>query len=299
MSEAPDVPSEAHRFSHEAMATIFEIAMIHSDAAYAGQCAQAAFVEVDRLEEVLSRYRPNSDIAKINNSEPGAAVVVGPDAFACLQQADRLTVETSGAFDVTLGWMSQLLLYKDGKAVVRLSEEATVDLGGVGKGYAVDRIVEIMNEWEIPQSLIHAGSSSVMAMEAPPHEAGWRMTLRDPLDRGAVLRHLVLRHRAISGSGLQKGGHIFDPRIGRPAAGRRAAWALSKDAATADALSTAFMVMSLDEIQEYCHQHDDAEAMVVTDGPTGDVEIHEFMDFAPRADFDSSGEPGGGNVEPG
>jgi thiamine biosynthesis lipoprotein len=280
MSEATAVPSNAHRFSHEAMATIFEVAMIHSDATYAGQCAQAVFAEVDRLEEVLSRFLPNSDIAKVNTSEPGAAVVVGPDAFACLQHCERMTDDTGGAFDVTLGQMSQLLLYPDSHAVVRLSDETTVDLGGFGKGYAVDRIVKILKEWDIPQALVHGGSSSVMAMAAPPGDSGWRMTIRDPLGCRDVLQHLVLEYRAISGSGLRKGSHIVDPRSGRPAEGRRAAWALSEDAASGDALSTALMIMSLDEIQEYCHRHDDTEALVITPGPTGDVKVHRFGDLA-------------------
>jgi len=280
MSEGYSVPPNAHRFSHEAMATVFEVAMLHDDARYAEQCAQAAFAEVDRLEQELSRFLPNSDISRINNSEPGAAVIVGLDAFACLERCDRLTLDTNGAFDVTMGGMPQLLLYDVSYTVLRLSDSITIDLGGFGKGYAADRMAEILTEWGIPSALLHGGSSSVMAMDAPPGERGWQVTLRDPLDSDRVIDRLSLQRRSISGSGLQKGSHIVDPRTDRPVEGRRAAWVITDDAATGDGLSTAFMVMSADEIQDYCREDDSLRAIVLTEEPGGGSEILRYGDFS-------------------
>jgi thiamine biosynthesis lipoprotein len=280
MSEGHSVPANAHRFSHEAMATVFEIAMIHDDARYAEQCAQAAFAEVDKLEQDLSCFLPNSDISRINNSEPGSAVVVGPDAFTCLQQCDRLSVDTNGAFDVTMGVMSQLLLYEVSYTVLRLSDSVSIDLGGFGKGYAVDRMAEILDEWDIPAALLHGGSSSVMAMDAPPGESGWRMTLRDPLDRDRVIERLSLERRSISGSGLRKGSHIVDPRTGRPAEDKCAAWVVADDAATGDGLSTALMVMSGGEVQDYCRENNSLFAIVLTEEPGGSGEILRYGDLS-------------------
>ncbi len=287
MSEGYSVPPNAHRFAREAMATVFEIAMIHDDARYAEQCAQAAFAEVDKLEQELSRFLPNSDISRINNSETGAAVIVGPDAFACLQRCDRLTVDTNGAFDVTMGAMSQLLLYEVSYTVLRLSDSISIDLGGFGKGYAVDRMAEVLDEWDIPSALLHGGSSSVMAMDAPPGESGWQVTLRDPLDRDRVIDRLSLQRRSISGSGLQKGSHIVDPRTGRPVEGRRAAWVVTDDAATGDGLSTALMVMSAVETQDYCRDNDSLRAIVLTEEPGGGGEILRYGDFSGLSRNDS------------
>jgi len=274
------VPQSAHRFSHEAMATVFELAMIHDDAGYAHQCAQAAFAEVDRLEQELSMFLPNSDVSRINNSEPGAAVIVGVDTFACLERCNRLAQETNGAFDVTMGHTPHLLLYDVSYSVLRLSDLLTVDLGGFGKGYAVDRMAEILGEWDISRALIHGGSSSVLAMRAPPGQPGWQMTLSDPSVRHRVIQRLCLEHRAVNGSGLQKGNHILDPRTGRPVEGRRAAWVVTEDAATGDALSTAFMVMSLDEIREYCREHEAVEAVVIAARGEGGEEIFRYGELA-------------------
>jgi thiamine biosynthesis lipoprotein len=262
------------------MATVFELAMIHDDAAYAHQCAQAAFAEVDRLEQELSMFLPNSDVSRINNSEPGAAVIVGVDAFTCLERCDRLALETNGAFDVTMGHASHLLLYSVSCTVLRLSDSATVDLGGFGKGYAVDRMAEILREWEIPRALIHGGSSSVLALGAPSGEPGWQMTLRNPSARERIVQRLCLERRAVSGSGLQKGKHILDPRTGHPVEGRRAAWAMTADAATGDALSTAFMVMSHEEIHAYCREHAAVQAVVIAERPDGGQEITRYGKLA-------------------
>ena len=106
------------------------------------------------------------------------------------------------------------------------------------------------------------------------------MTLRDPLDRDRVIDRLSLERRSISGSGLQKGSHIVDPRTGRPVEGKRAAWAITDDAASGDGLSTAFMVMSADEIQDYCREDDSLKAIVLTEEPGGGSEILRYGDFS-------------------
>ena len=279
------------RFSHEAMATTFEILVVHEDERYARQAAAAAFDEVDRLESELSRFRENSDITRINNLPAHQPLQVGLDAFECLRLSVRMYAETHGAFDVTVGSLIRCWRNKDGtprspspeelnlarlrtganllhlderEHTVRLSAGGVqVDLGGVGKGYAVDRVAELLREWDIDTALVSGGYSSVLALDAPAGTNGWPLTLSDPDDRERILARPRLRARSLSGSGVQKGGHIISSRTGRPIEGRRAAWASAPDAGTADALSTAFMIMSPDEIKRYCLLHPDAVAMVI------------------------------------
>ncbi|UCF42530.1 MAG: FAD:protein FMN transferase [Planctomycetota bacterium] len=287
------------KFSHEAMATTFEIFTLHSDSRYTEQAAWAAFDELDRLEAELSRFVENSDISQINNLTTNQSLTVGPDTFECLELCIRLYAETKGAFDITIGYLmdcwldegktlrnpsdEQLdsarrctgmgLLELDGAAVaVRLLGEAVkIDLGGVGKGYAVDKMAELLSEWGVDTALIHAGYSSVLALGSPPHAKGWPVTMSNPADRRQTLALLYLCDRALGGSGLQKGRHIIDPRAARPVDDNLAAWACAGDAATADALSTAFMVMSADEVKQHCLGHSDTLAMVITEGQdTGD-----------------------------
>ena len=101
----------ACRFSHNAMATVFEIIIINDDAKYAEQCAFQAFNELDRLEQELSRFIQNSDIARINNSGTNNPTRVGLDAFECLEKCVQLSASTHNAFDITVGpllksWMN-------------------------------------------------------------------------------------------------------------------------------------------------------------------------------------------------
>lgn len=279
------------RFSHEAMATTFEILVVHEDERYARQAAAAAFDEVDRLEDELSRFRENSDITRINNLPAHQPLQIGLDAFECLKLSIRMYAETYGAFDVTVGslvkcWRNKegmlrspspeelnLARLRTGANLLQLDERehtvclsaggVHVDLGGIGKGYAVDRVAELLREWGIGTALVSGGYSSVLALDAPAGAVGWPLTLSDPADHKRILARPGLQRRALSGSGVQKGGHIISPRTGRPIEGRRAAWASAPDAGTADALSTAFMIMSPDEIEQYCSLHPGTLAMVI------------------------------------
>lgn len=292
------------RFSHEAMATTFEVIVVHEDERYAGQAAAAAFDEVDRLEAELSRFIENSDISRINSARAGEPLVLGLATFECLEISRRLFEDTKGAFDITIGsllkcWRSDegkprnpteeelslarehtgtdlLRLNAEEHTVEVLAEGVRVDLGGMGKGYAVDQMAKLLREWSIDVALIHGGYSSVFALDGPADMKGWPVTMSDPAKGKKTLAKLHFQGRALSGSGAQKGGHIIDPRTARPVKGRRAAWSSTSDAATGDALSTAFMVMEPEQIREYCRRHPDVLAMVILEGKDGDEEILRF-----------------------
>jgi thiamine biosynthesis lipoprotein len=283
------VPS-IHRFSHGAMATTFEIIVQHEDAAYARGAANAAFDELDRIERDLSRYVENSDVARINNLPASRPLPLSLDTFDCLAIGARMCAETGGAFDVTVGllvdcWrdedkkpripspqelqfarehtgMDLILLDEATHALALTRSPVCVDLGGIGKGYAVDRIGELLRQWSIDRALIHGGYSSVLALDAPAGTAGWPVTLSHPADRRTLAR-LQLQRVSVSASGLEKGQHIIDPRTGRPAEGKLATWSIAPEAAPADALSTAFMIMTPDEIRDYCADHPDVRGLVI------------------------------------
>ncbi|OHB77650.1 MAG: hypothetical protein A2Z25_04690 [Planctomycetes bacterium RBG_16_55_9] len=297
------------RFSHEAMATTFEIIIIHEDEHYARQAAAAAFEEVDRLEGELSRFIENSDISRINNLPAHQPMLLGLDAFECLKISVQMYAETNGAFDVTIGsllkcWRnedgsprtpsgeelnfarlhtgSHLLQLDEREHTIRLAASSVqVDLGGIGKGYAVDRVAELLRQWSIETALISGGYSSVLALEAPPGTKGWPLTLSDPADHRRILARPHLRAGALGGSGVQKGGHIISPRTGRPVESKRAAWSYAPDAVTADALSTAFMIMDPDEIRQYCSLHRDRRAIVIVRERDEKMEKERILHFGP------------------
>jgi thiamine biosynthesis lipoprotein len=279
------------RFSHEAMATTFEVLIVHEDERYARQAALAAFNEADRLESELSRFIENSDISRINNLPANQTLRLGLDAFECLKLSSEIYTQTNGAFDVTIGSHSgcyhneqgaehtvsqeqfnlagqhtgteMFLLDEEEHTIALLDIPIGIDLGGIGKGYAVDRMAELLREWSIDIALVSGGYSSVLALDAPPETKGWPITLSNPLDRKQILARPFLQNRALGSSGLQKGQHIIDTRTGNPVDSKLAAWSFAPDAATADALSTAFMIMSPEKIEDYCLHNPKVMAMLI------------------------------------
>lgn len=279
-------PIPLRRFRHDAMACTFELALVCKDAAYAEQAARAAFTEIDRLERELSRFIPTSDIARINALEAGETIRIGIEAVESLQLATRMCADTNGAFDVTYGSKTVAAGPRTGRssepeAQARAGEApleldpksrcirahavgVRVDLGGIGKGYAIDQVLQILRDWSIDAGLIHAGQSSVYALGAPPGTKHWRIALRDPVNHDETLEHVSLNDAALSGSGrMLHGDHIIDPPTGRPVDDRLGAWALAPSAAHSDALSTAFMIMSPDEVATFCQDHAEISALLL------------------------------------
>jgi thiamine biosynthesis lipoprotein len=275
---------DLRRFSHEAMNTVFEVYAVHADEQYAAQAAQAAFALVDRLEGELSRFRPNSDITRVNHLTAGEYVRVSEAAIECLLIARHLYDLTGGAFDVAIGsGLPALEIDADAFVIRATAGGVRVDLGGIGKGYAVDLMAELLEEWDLDRAFVHGGFSSAIALDAPAGSDGWPLTLSDPCEPSRILTRLSLCQSALSASGVRKGDHILDPRTRAPVRGRLAVWAALPrpasagaaapadagprlaPAAVADALTTAFMVLSVDEIAALCERSPGLEAWVLPD----------------------------------
>jgi FAD:protein FMN transferase len=285
--ERPRDLRDVRRFSHEAMATVYEVYAVHADHQYAAQAAQATFDLVDRLERELSRFLPNSDITRINHLDAGESTRVTPSTLECLAIARHMFDLTGGAFDVSIGTgLPSLELVPDESVVRATTRGVRVDLGGIGKGYAVDLMAELLEEWGLQAALVHGGFSSVLALEPPPEHDGWPLTLSDPSAPSRVLARLSVRQTALGASGLRKGDHIVDPRTGRPVRGRLAAWvALPRPgesapepgaepqpraaaAAVTDALTTACMLLSAEQIEELCQSSPGLEAWILQEPAT-------------------------------
>jgi len=185
-----------HRFSHQAMGTFFEVLISGEDESYAGQAARAAFSEIDRLERLFSRFDPASEIGRANRLKPGEEMAIGIESYECLSLAETAHRETGGAFDVNVragnlpappflkggcGEIStmppafEIIKSPTGFILRRPRQDPSVfigldlDLGGIGKGYALDRTLEVLKDWSIENTLINGGTSTVLALgSAPP-----------------------------------------------------------------------------------------------------------------------------------
>jgi thiamine biosynthesis lipoprotein len=292
------------RFAHFAMGSTFELLLAEEDEDYGRQISQAVFAEIDRIRELISRFDPTSEIGQINRLRAGQSLRIGVETYECLKKAQSIHAETEGAFDINVGSLmkyrdthfsesrsprsdirKQLELIKKSRGFLikylptkemEKPTELNLDLGGIGKGCALDSTLEILSDWGVKRALVHGGTSTALAIGTPPEgegqRKGWPVGIGVDWECPKTPKKFFLKDRALSGSGTEvKGDHIFDPRTNKPAKGHRAAWVSHPSAAVADALSTAFMVMSTEEVRAYCKGHPDVWALVVIDPRTCEV----------------------------
>lgn len=267
-------------FQHEAMATYFEITVAGQERDYARQASEAAFRELDRLENTLSRYIESSDIARANRLTRGATTVITHETLECLLTAADISLVTGRAFDPSYASVRPtdlppgtlpFQLHPESHALTSLADRLHLDLGAVGKGFALDQMADVLREWQITSACLNAGGSSVLALEESPapDQSGWDVGLGE----GRGYRTIALCAASLSGSGTAvKGSHLVDPRSGERVLRTSRTWAYAPTAAQADALSTAFFVMKEAEIAALCVAHPQIGAGLA--GPDEELIVH-------------------------
>ncbi|MCX8157073.1 MAG: FAD:protein FMN transferase [Verrucomicrobiae bacterium] len=279
----PELTYPAVLLAREAMATRFELVLPGTPTPSLRAAGEEALGEIARLEGLLSVYRPTSEIAHVNACAAREAVRVSPPVFAVLERARRWHELTGGAFDITIGpllrcWgfmgaegaMPEPAAVAAARAVTGMqwveldAAEMTVrfrkpgvmvDLGGIGKGYALDCAIELLREAGVRDALLHGGTSSVYALGAPPDTGAWRLGIEShPLRAGGPkiplavveLRDQSLTVSTVWGKHFQREGrtygHILDPRTGEPAEAAVVSAVRCASATDGDALATALIV---------------------------------------------------------
>lgn len=242
--------------SLDAMGTTYTIAVYGSDRYELDSAIEDAFEEATRLNRLLSNYVAESEWSVVNREAAKRAVPVSEELFRLLEQCVGYSRQSEGAFDITVGPLMKIWGFYKGSGrvphraevrmaqtrigwqhikldpksnTVRFDAPVEMDPGGIGKGYAVDRMAEILKKKGVASGIITAGRSSIYAIGAPPNEPrGWRVNVSDPRDTRKDVAEFYLKNESMSTSGSTEkffvaGGktytHIMDPRTGYPAEG--------------------------------------------------------------------------------
>jgi thiamine biosynthesis lipoprotein len=268
---------------HYAMGAVFEIVTYRTDSAQASQAMDQAFQEIDRLEQVMSIYKPASELTRLNRTAHRQAQTVTPDLYQVIQQSLHYSELSEGEFDVTAGPLAERwkavgrgepvpspaeekrLRCGVGYRQVELippnrirfhSSRLAVDLGAIGKGYAVDRAAAVLRSYGIGCALINSGGSTFYAIGSPPGQSAWLVHLCDP--SAQVGPHVLLNENSVSTSqqtppsllGMPSFGHIIDAVAGEPLKSAIAVSVVAESATASDALSTAFLLMGPAKAQD-------------------------------------------------
>jgi len=244
------------RFWDTIMATRFSVIVEapDSETGRVRAVAEELFDEMRRLESLLSRFIEDSEISQINRLAIGESTVVSPETHRCLELALEAQRSTRGYFDVA--YLSEgvvesreaFALLARPLRVVSSAKTLRLDLGGIGKGFALESGREILLRYGYSKALLRAGDSTVLAMEPPQGTKGWPVQLEPDDDFEGQVKTLELANEALSCSGKSvRGEHIFDTRQGKYATIRNRAYVRMPSAALSDAFSTAAMTMPDDQ----------------------------------------------------
>jgi thiamine biosynthesis lipoprotein len=290
LADAPEVPGEFAliRVSRRAMATTFEVAIPVGSLRDPVAAAEGALDLIDALEDQMTVFRDHSEVSRLNESAAGGFVEVEPRLFELFARCAVWTKETAGAFDIATGALTKawgfyrregrvppprelvaamratgyrhVVLDAERRAVKFRVRGLELNLGAVGKGYALDRAAELLRtKWGVRSALLHGGGSSVYAIGSPPGDArGWPVRLKHPHRAEQSLGIVYLRDAGLGTSAAtfqffeyngRKLGHLLDPRTGWPAIGATSASVVGPTAAEADAMSTAAFVLGAEGAQ--------------------------------------------------
>ena len=265
------------------MGSAYAIVAYGADAHALPGIVERAFDEVDRIDRLMSHYKPDSPLSRLNREADKGPVAVDAELFAFIAESLRYSRESDGAFDITVGPLMKTWGFFRGEG--RLPSDAELgdvqqrigyrhvvldpaaktirfdrpgmelDLGGIAKGYAVDRVVALLRAHGVPAALVSAGGSTVYGLGAPPGQRAWDVGVQDPVDSRKTALTVPLKNRALSVSGgYEKSfevdgvvySHIMDPRTARPVQGVLSVAVVTRTGTEGDALDNVLFVQGVD-----------------------------------------------------
>ncbi|MFP4190954.1 MAG: FAD:protein FMN transferase [Candidatus Hydrogenedentota bacterium] len=279
-----------------------------------------AFDAIDRVEELISTWRPESQASYVNKTAAEQPVAVSREFFDLVAKAKSYWERTDGAFDLTIGplmevWgryedqpavpsedelteivneigMDKVILDEHNTTIAFETDTVRLDFGGIGKGYALDEAAKVLKEYGVDHALLDGGTSSFLAMGAPPGLDAWRISIRHPNRPDDSIDTVELRDESLGASGIfrslmragdEEVSDIVDPRTGQPAQEVVTVSVVGSTATESEMLATAFVVMGPEGIRAYCDANPEVRAIVLANPEDGAM-APEWVNFADKED---------------
>jgi thiamine biosynthesis lipoprotein len=303
-----------------AMGTRTRIAIVTADSAASAAEAARGQAVFARLDSLMTNWTESSEVARINREAGHHPTVIDPEVARVIQTSLDVWRQSEGANDITVeplvrAWgflggrphvpsdsVAAVAFQRVGAARLRFDPatrtlgftrpDVRIDLGGIAKGYAVDRVAATLRESGVTQALVDI-SGNMMALGAPPGSDSWRIGVRDPRDRLPYFARVQLSGRAISTSGKYEQfvaadgksyGHIMDPRTGRPADGLISVTVVAGTAMDCDAWDTPLFVLGLSDAMRIAREREDISVILVAPSESGRDQV--WVEKSLRADFE-------------
>jgi FAD:protein FMN transferase len=303
-SASPRTALARYDASRLSMACVYAIVAYGEDGEALPRAVEGALAEVDRIDRLMSHYRRDSPLSDLNRNAADGPVAVEPELFDFIARAVQYSRDSEGAFDITVGPLMKAWGFFGGEGrvpsdaelrvarrlvgyrhVVLNASERTIrfdaegielDLGGIAKGYAVDRALGVLARHRVRAALISAGGSTIYGLGAPPGHEAWEIRIQDPMAPHRIAFTVALKDRALSIAGssekfFESGGkrysHIMDPRSGRPVEGLLSVVVLASSGTAGDALDDALFVQGVEKSRAYLTRLADTEAYFLLPTP--------------------------------
>jgi thiamine biosynthesis lipoprotein len=293
----PSFPSDVFKYHQVAMGTAIEITLAGENEGVARRAALQAFQEIKRIERLMSPLVKSSDVFRINQSAGKGWVKVSPETLRVIKKAQEISELSEGGFDITTGPLSHLWKTAKDKGIPPSPEEVkkvlnfvdfksvlinpkgnvflkkrgmTVDLGGIAKGYAVDKAFELLNAIGFKNLIVNAGGD--LRVGGLKNNQPWTIGIQDPRISQKMMAKVSLSDAAIATSGdyekyfiyqSKRYHHILNPRDGFPTEGCQSVTILCKDGMTADALATTVFVLGPEKGYFLCQRIEGVECLIV------------------------------------
>jgi len=293
----PTYPSNLYKYHQVAMGTVIEITLIADDEEATNKAALRAFQEMKRIETLMSPWLDSSDVTRINRSAGKERVKISPETFKVIQKAQEISELSERGFDITVAPLTELWrkarekkippsteevkeklglvnfknieMDREGKVFLK-KQDMAIDLGGIAKGYAVDRAFELLKSLGNKNLIVNAGGD--LRVGGQKNSQPWSIGIQNPRESQKTLARIAVSDLAVTTSGdyekffIYQGKryhHIFNPKDGFPAEDCQSVTILCKEGMMADALATAVFVLGLEKGYTLCQKLEGVDCLIV------------------------------------